>query len=188
MFNFYCSTITSFIPEDFDIDLGAFADDHNLRNTFQPSVSDIEKESLTAMELCLNNIIEWMNMNQLKINPTKTEFMYMASWWQISKCAENLIRVGTDMVERSALVKLLGICLDEHLSFEYHITQKCKNAMLSIYKIRNLRRYLSVEACQVLIHSLVFCIWITVIVFIWTTRLCNWKVTMCTEHCSKIVT
>ena len=28
--------------------------------------------------------------------------------------------------------------------------------MLSIYKIRNLRRYLSVGACQVLIHSLVF--------------------------------
>ena len=34
--------------------------------------------------------------------------------------------------------------------------QKCKKAMLSIYKIRNLRRYLSLEACQVLIHSLVF--------------------------------
>ena len=28
--------------------------------------------------------------------------------------------------------------------------------MLSIYKIRNLRRYLSLDACQVLIHSLVF--------------------------------
>ena len=38
----------------------------------------------------------------------------------------------------------------------YHIRQKCKNAMLSIYKTRNLRRYLSMEACQVFIHSLVF--------------------------------
>ena len=108
------------------------------------------------MELCLNNIIEWMNMNWLKINPTKTVFMYMASRWQFRKCEENSIRVGADMVERSAHVKLLGTWLDEHLSFEYHIAQKCKNAMLSIYKIRNLRRYLSVETCQVLIHSLVF--------------------------------
>ena len=48
LFNFYCSTITSVIPEDLDIDLGAFADDHNLRKTFQPSVPDMEKESLTA--------------------------------------------------------------------------------------------------------------------------------------------
>ena len=53
-------------------------------------------------------------------------------------------------------MKLLGVWLDEHLSFKYHIRQKCKNAMLSIYKIRNLRRYLSMEACQVLIHSLIF--------------------------------
>ena len=60
------------------------------------------------------------------------------------------------MVERSAQVKLLGTWLDEHLSFGYHIMQKCKNAMLSIYKIRNLRRYLSIKTCQVLIHSLVF--------------------------------
>ena len=71
-------------------------------------------------------------MNWLKINPTITEFMYLASKLQIRKCAEYSIRVGTDMIERSALVTLLGIWLDEHLSFEYHITQKCKNAMLNI--------------------------------------------------------
>ena len=127
----------------------------------------MEKDSSTAMELCLDNIITWMNMKQLKINPTKTELMYIASQWQSKKCVENLVRVGMDMVERSALIKLMGTWVDEQLSFECHITQKCKNAMLSIYKIRNLRRFLSFEVCQVLIHSLVFffCIWITVIVF-----------------------
>ena len=95
-------------------------------------------------------------MNCLKINSIKTELMYIASKGQIKKCVENSIRVGADRVERSTSVKLLGAWLDEHLSFEYHIMQKCKNAMLSIYNIGNLRRYLSMEACQVLIHSLVF--------------------------------
>ena len=142
------------IPDDLDIDLGAFADDHSLRKMFQPSVPNMEKDFLTDMELCLDSIITWMNMNWLKINPTKSELMYIVSNWQLKKWKENLIRVGKDMVERSAIIKLLGTWLDEHLSFEYHITQKCKNAMLSIYKIRNLGRYLSVEACQVLIYSL----------------------------------
>ena len=108
------------------------------------------------MEMSLDKIIEWMNINHLKINPTKTESMYIASRWQIKKCVEKSIRVGADRVDRTAKVKLLGVWLDEHLSFEHHIMQKCKNAMLSIYKIRNLRRYLSLDACQVLIHSLVF--------------------------------
>ena len=92
----------------------------------------------------------------VKKKPHKTELMYIASWWQIKKCVENSIRVGMDMVERSVLIKLMGTLLDEQLSFEHHITQKCKNAMLSIYKIRNLKRFLSFEAYQVLIHSLVF--------------------------------
>ena len=156
LFNFYCSTITSVIDEVSEIELGAFADDHNLREMFIPALPDNEKEALKVMEMSLDNIIEWMNMNCLKINPTKTELMYIASRWQIRKCVENSIRVGADRVERMARVKLLGVLLDEHLSFEYHIMQKCKNAMLSIYKIRNLRRYLSIKACQVLIHSLVF--------------------------------
>ena len=33
LFNFYCSTITSAIDEGCEIELGAFADDHNLRCT-----------------------------------------------------------------------------------------------------------------------------------------------------------
>ena len=156
LFNFFCSTITSVIDEGSEIELDAFADEHNLRKTFIPALPDNEKEVLKVMEMSLDNIIKWMNINHLKINPTKTEFMYIASRWQIRKCVENSIRVGADRVGRSAQVKLLGAWIDEHLSFEYHIMQKCKNAMLSIYKIRNLRRYQSKVACQVLIHSLVF--------------------------------
>ena len=156
LFNFYCSTITSAIDEGCGIELGAFADDHNLRKKFTPALPDNEKEALQTMELSLDRIIKWMNRNCQKINPTKTELMYIASRRQIKKCLENTIRVGEDRVDRSAKVNMLGVWLDEHLSFEHHILQKCKNAMLSIYKIRNQRRYLSLEACQVLIHSLVF--------------------------------
>ena len=136
LFNFYCSMIISVIDEGCEIELGAFADDHNLRKTFIPALLDNEKEALQVMERSLDNIIEWMNMNRLKINPTKTELIYIASRWQIRKCVENSIRVGADRVQRTARVKLLGVWLVEHLSFKYHIMQKCKNAMLSIYKIR----------------------------------------------------
>ena len=92
----------------------------------------------------------------VKNKPSKTQLMYIASQWQIKKYVENSIRGGMDMVERYTLIKLLGTWLDEHLTFKHHITQKCKNALLSIYKIRNHRRFLLFEVCQVLIHSLDF--------------------------------
>ena len=71
--------ITSAIDEGCEIELGAFVDDHNLRKMFIPTLPDNEREALQVMELSLDKIIEWMNMNCLKINPTKTELMYIAS-------------------------------------------------------------------------------------------------------------
>ena len=102
LFNFYCSKITSVIGEGCEIELASFVDDHNLRKTFIPALLDNKKEALQDMERSLDSIIEWMNMNHLKINPTKTELMYIASRWQIRKCIENSIRVGADRVERTA--------------------------------------------------------------------------------------
>ena len=77
---------------------------------FIPALPDNEKEAKKVMEMSLDNIIKWMNMNQLKINPTKTELMYIASSWQIRKCVENSIRVGADRVERSFPSQVIG-CL-----------------------------------------------------------------------------
>ena len=110
LFNLYCSTITSVIDESCEIELGAFADDNNLRKMFIPALPDNEKEALKVMEMSLDNIIEWMNMNHLKINPTKTELMYIASRGQIRKCVENSIRVGADRVERTGSSEVIG-CL-----------------------------------------------------------------------------
>ena len=102
LYNFYCSTITSVIDKGSKIELGMFADDLNLRKTFIPALPDNEKEALKVMEVSLDNIIKWMHLNWLQINPTKTELMYIASRWQIRKCVENSIRDGADRVERSA--------------------------------------------------------------------------------------
>ena len=102
LFNFYHSTITLVIDKGCEIELGTFADDHNLRKMFIQALPDNEKEALKVMEMSLDNIIEWMNMNHLKINPTKTELMYIASRGQIMKGVENSIRVGADRVERVA--------------------------------------------------------------------------------------
>ena len=85
LFNFYCSTITSAIDEECGIELGTFVDDHNLRKKFTPALPDNEKEALQTMEFSLDRIIKWMNRNRLKINPTKTELMYIASRMQIKK-------------------------------------------------------------------------------------------------------
>ena len=96
-----------------------------------------------------------MTMNFLKMNPTKTDFIYLGSRVQVGKCLEDTISVHGDSIEHSDVIKLLGAHIDKHLSFKHHIGVKCKTAMYNLLRIKHIRRYLTQEAAQILISSLV---------------------------------
>ena len=94
-------------------------------------------------------------MNQLKMNPTKTDFIYLGSRAQVGKCLEETISVHGDSIEHREVIKLLGVHIDKHLSFKYHIGVKCKTAMYNLLRIKHIRRHLTQEVAQILISSLV---------------------------------
>jgi hypothetical protein len=94
-------------------------------------------------------------MNRLKINTSKTEFVYFGSTKQLEKCALDHISVGDAVVPRSKQVKYLGVKLDQSLTLKEHISSKCGLAMANIRKIRSIRNYLSVEVCNQIVVALV---------------------------------
>ena len=97
-----------------------------------------------------------MAMNWLKMNPTKTDFIYLGSRVQVGKCLEETISVCGDSIEHSEVIKkLLGVHIDKHLSFKHHIGVKCETAMYNVLRIKQLRRHLTQEAAQILVSSLV---------------------------------
>ena len=96
-----------------------------------------------------------MTMNHLKKNPTKTDFIYLALRVQVGKCLEKTINVCGDSIDHSEVIKLLGAHIDQHLSFKHHIRVKCKTAMYSLLRIKHMRKYLTQDAAQILISSLV---------------------------------
>ena len=62
-------------------------------------------------------------------------------------CGNTVTRVGA--------IKLLGMDLDSQLSFKSHIVRKCRTAMFSLLKIKHIRKHLTAQACEVLVHGLV---------------------------------
>ena len=58
-------------------------------------------------------------MNQLKMNPTKTDFIYLGSRVQVGKCLEETISVCGDSIEHSEVIKLLGVHIDKHLQVSH---------------------------------------------------------------------
>lgn len=74
---------------------------------------------------------------------------------QLSKCnTEDTDKCG-DTVKRQSNIKYLGAFLDETLNFKEHVKRKCRSAMLNYFKIKSIRKYLTQDAMETLVLSLV---------------------------------
>ena len=127
LFNAYSSTFGNCIT-DTDTEILGYADDHGLHKSFDPRITQNENITISSMENCMLDVHKWMNENRLKMNPTKTEFIYFGSRQMIAKCQIECLNVLGDIIQRSDVIRCLGVWLDSQLSFVHHINQKCKVA------------------------------------------------------------
>ena len=152
LYTVYASTLQYQISEG--MDLNGFTEHHLVNKSFNPNDRKDELRTIELLESSLGNINSWMSLNRLQVNTSKTEFMMIGSRKQLSKCVTNNIKVCNDTVEKSEIIRLLGIWIDSNLNFKTNITKKCQTAMLNIFRIKPIRRYLTRDACEVLVHSL----------------------------------
>ena len=68
------------------ITLNGFADDHSIRKSFKPSVSDAEADVINQLQIVLGGISNWMDNMRFKLNQDKTEFINFGYRAQVQKC------------------------------------------------------------------------------------------------------
>ena len=148
----YASTLFEVVQ---DVQLFGFADDHILTDTFQAGNRTFEMNTIARLEDTLTDIKDWMDAVKLKMNPDKAEFIYFGHKQQLNKCLINSIDVTSDKIEWTECIRYLGGFLDANLSFKEHISRKCKTCSHNLYKIRSIRKYLTQEACEIIVNGLV---------------------------------
>ena len=89
------------------------------------------------------------------MNNKKTEFILYGSQPKLDKNITDEILIVDSIIKRSDTVQQLGAFLDKNLNFKHHITTKCSNAMKSIFKIKNVRKYLTQSVTKILVLSTV---------------------------------
>ena len=129
LFLAYTSTFPQVV--DSQLNIYAFADDHNLGCGFIPGTqgNKDELEIINILTNSLQSINTWMNRNRLQRNNAKTEVLLIGSQSQLNKCVILALNVNGSMVQISKMIKYLGTFLDNGLSFKHHITSKCRVAM-----------------------------------------------------------
>ncbi|KAK6191186.1 hypothetical protein SNE40_002924 [Patella caerulea] len=96
-----------------------------------------------------------MDANRLKMNSSKTEFILFGHRKQLQKCMTSSINVNGNTVHRSPSIKYLGVTLDEELTHNQHIKQKCKTAMYGIHRIKSIRSTITKDAAETLALGIV---------------------------------
>ena len=82
-----------------------------------------------------------MDSNILKMNASKTEYIYFGSSHQLAKCKNMGLDVNKNLVERTDVIKYLGAYIDEQLNMRKNITEICQKAMYELYRLRRVRKF-----------------------------------------------
>ena len=111
-FNIFLNDMFKFVGK---YSLYNYADDSSI-STASPCVHDVAAN----LETDCNNIMEWFSVNGLKANPSKFQFILLSSSnidkCHISLCIDNII------LKLEPHVKILGVFLDDKLSFSQHVS------------------------------------------------------------------
>ena len=85
----------------------------------------------------------------------KTEFLIIGTRQQLSKVSIQRIKVGQAEVSPVFSARNLGTWFDTHLDMGTHITKTFSSAFYYLYNIRHIRKYLSRESTEKLVHAFI---------------------------------
>ena len=106
------------------------------------------------MNECLSDIDKWMSINRLKLNKVKTELLYLFSKYNPQQSLPPL-RFGTDVIKPSSNARNIGDIFDTTMSMLPHANNVCKSAFYHRRTISRIRKYLSTQTTDILIHAFV---------------------------------
>ena len=132
-----------------------YSDDTRLYLSFKQSDTFSEVEAVSAMQKCICDVRAWMRDDHLMLNDDKTEFLIIGTRQQLSKVSIQSINVGQAEVSSVVSARNLGTCFDTHLDMGTHITKTCSSAFYYLYNIRRIRKYLSRESTEKLVHAFI---------------------------------
>ena len=123
-----------------------FADDNKLYFCSRDLKTVIENLSYDV-----KNVLTWFKINSMKANPEKFQFMILS---KTRRPKYNLL-IDSDVIKESADVEMLGLIIDNKLSFEKYIAKLCRTASYKLHALRRIKKYFTLEKARVLGNAFV---------------------------------
>ena len=113
---------------------------------------EARREATDKLQRCIADICEWMEMNALKRNEEKTEYIIFS---RNKTPVHDAIKAGNNDAAAQDTYKILGVTLDRNMTLERQVINTCKSIYMNIRKIRRIRPYLTDYAVRTLVQTTV---------------------------------
>ncbi|KAI6655640.1 RNA-directed DNA polymerase from transposon BS [Oopsacas minuta] len=130
LFNLYISPIED-IMHAHALSILLYADDVQLYLSLSPSNIN---EPILQLESCLSDINVWFGEKKFVRNTLKSNFVFFSTRSR-NFLANFSITFGTSVVRPMDNVLSLGVIWDTNISLKSHVSNICKAASLSVYRI-----------------------------------------------------
>ena len=151
LFTVYTSPIGRHI-DSFSVSHHHYADD----TTLYTQLTNVDSILPPAMGDCISSLMSWFLSNDMLPNPSKIELMIAGNRQQLCKhnCNQS-VSVCSIAVSPVDNVKILGVVVDKHLSFDRYVSDVCSNANYHIRALSHIRSSLTYEMAVTLACSIV---------------------------------
>jgi len=141
--------MSEIVKKDSAATVPMFADDTSL-----VVIAKSERLLLESVRGSLNEVSRWLRVNQLKVNPSKSNFLIFSRTSNYYPWIQH-IAYEDGMIARQKAVKYLGIIIDETLSFRSHIETLSRILSRNLGMIRKLKYMFPISILRLLYFSLI---------------------------------
>ena len=140
LFNIYINDIFFFIEKT---KIAIYADDNTpycTEETLDILRTTLEKETST--------VLKWFHDNEMKSNDDKCHCI-------VATQENTYINIGSEVVESSDSVELLGVLIDKNLNFNEHISALIKKGNQKLHALARISKYLCEDKIKIIMKTFI---------------------------------
>lgn len=129
-----------------------YADDTQLYFFCEPSQTAGLKQRVL---LCIEQISGWMASNRLKLNPSKSEFIWCTTFRRRHLLDGSTFRIGDSEVHPADTIRNLGVQFDSCMTMTAHVSQLVRGCFYQLRRIKTIRRFVPTSTAVILVNSFI---------------------------------
>ena len=146
LFSLYINDLPLHISAECEL----FADDSTIHQA-----NKLYEKVYASLQNDINNIVSWTDKNHMSIHPQKSKFMLVTTRQKRQNIKSNscTIQIFDKKIEEVNTHKLLGLTIDNNLSWSKHISALCKRLSMKTFQLNCMKHFLDQHTRKIFFYA-----------------------------------